>query len=143
MLLKNCFPVLLAFVALTFVSCKKKKGDNPAPNVQEETLAFTLPDIQLGKYNIAMDSSYALKVNITSKVPDAGVKVMLSVVTETGTIPLVQDPVPDTKTPQFTISLRHLKPLKTYEVTVWLSSLGNTANVTTHQVFYITNKSDQ
>lgn len=141
MLLRTCFPAFLAVTLLTFSSCKKKKGNDPAPNVKEETLAFELPEIQIGKYNMAQDSTYGLKVNITSKVPEQGVKVTLNVATETGNIPLAQDAVADVKTSPFTITLRHLKPLKTYEVTVTLASLGNTANITTPKVFYLTNKS--
>lgn len=141
MLLKTCLPAILAISLLTFSSCKKKKKDNPAPNVQEETLAFELPDVQVGKYNMAQDSTYALKVNVTSKLPDKGVKVTLNVATETGLIPLPQDDIADIKSTPFTITLRHLKPLKTYEVTIRLASLGNTGNVTPPQVFYLTNKS--
>ncbi len=141
MLLKTCLPAFLAISLLTFSSCKKKKKDNPAPNVQEETLAFELPDVQVGKYNMAQDSTYALKVNVTSKLPDKGVKVTLNVATETGLIPLPQDDIADIKSTPFTITLRHLKPLKTYEVTIRLASLGNTGNVTPPQVFYLTNKS--
>ncbi|MET3874905.1 hypothetical protein [Chitinophaga sp. OAE865] len=141
MLLKTCLPAFLAISMLTFSSCKKKKKDNPAPNTQEETLAFELPDVQVGKYNMAQDSTYALKVNVTSKLPDKGVKVTLNVATETGLIPLPQDDIADIKTTPFTITLRHLKPLKTYEVTIRLASLGNTGNVTPPQVFYLTNKS--
>lgn len=141
MLLKTCLPAFLAISMLTFSSCKKKKKDNPAPSTQEETLAFQLPEVQVGKYNMAQDSTYALKVNITSKLPDKGVKVTLNVATETGLIPLPQDDIADIKTTPFTITLRHLKPLKTYEVTVRLASLGNTGNVTPPQVFYLTNKS--
>ncbi len=141
MLLKTCLPAFLAISLLTFSSCKKKKKDNPAPNVQEETLAFELPDVQVGKYNMAQDSTYALKVNVTSKLPDKGVKVTLNVATETGLIPLPQDDIADIRSTPFTITLRHLKPLKTYEVTIRLASLGNTGNVTPPQVFYLTNKS--
>lgn len=141
MLLKTFLPAFLAIALLTFSSCKKKKKDNPAPNVQEETLAFALPEVQVGKYNIAQDSTYALKVNITSKLPDKGVKVTLNVATETGLIPLPQDDIADISTTPFTITLRHLKPLKTYEVTVRLASLGNTGNVAPPQVFFLTNKS--
>lgn len=141
MLLRTCLPAFLAISMLTFSSCKKKKKDNPAPSTQEETLAFELPEVQVGKYNMAQDSTYALKVNVTSKLPDKGVKVTLNVATETGLIPLPQDDIADIKTTPFTITLRHLKPLKTYEVTVRLASLGNTGNVTPPQVFYLTNKS--
>ncbi|MDR6566504.1 hypothetical protein SAMN05660461_3913 [Chitinophaga ginsengisegetis] len=141
MLLKTCLPVFLAIAMLTFSSCKKKKKDNPAPNVQEETLAFELPEVQVGKYNMAQDSTYALKVNVTSKLPEKGVKVTLNVATETGLIPLPQDDIADISTTPFTITLRHLKPLKTYEVTIRLASLGNTGNVTPPQVFFLTNKS--
>lgn len=141
MLLKTCLPAFLAISMLTFSSCKKKKKDNPAPSIQEETLAFELPDVQVGKYNMAQDSTYALKVNVTSKLPDKGVKVTLNVATETGLIPLPQDDIADISTTPFTITLRHLKPLKTYEVTIRLASLGNTGNVTPPQVFYLTNKS--
>ena len=141
MLLKTCLPVFLAIARLTFSSCKKKKKDNPAPNVQEETLAFELPEVQVGKYNMAQDSTYALKVNVTSKLPEKGVKVTLNVATETGLIPLPQDDIADISTTPFTITLRHLKPLKTYEVTIRLASLGNTGNVTPPQVFFLTNKS--
>jgi hypothetical protein len=141
MLLKTFLPAFLAVALLTFSSCKKKKKDNPAPNVQEETLAFQLPEVQVGKYNMAQDSTYALKVNITSKLPDKGVKVTLNVATETGLIPLLQDDIADINATPFTITLRHLKPLKTYEVTVRLASLGNTGNVTPPQVFFLTNKS--
>ncbi|HEY8955172.1 hypothetical protein [Chitinophaga sp.] len=141
MLLRTCLPAFLAISMLTFSSCKKKKKDNPAPSTQEETLAFELPEVQVGKYNMAQDSTYALKVNVTSKLPDKGVKVTLNVATETGLIPLPQDDIADIKTTPFTITLRHLKPLKTYEVTIRLASLGNTGNVTPPQVFYLTNKS--
>ncbi|WP_436485345.1 hypothetical protein [Chitinophaga sp. ARDCPP14] len=143
MLLKTFLPAFLAIALLTFSSCKKKKKDNPAPSTQEETLAFALPEVQVGKYNMAQDSTYALKVNITSKLPDKGVKVTLNVATETGLIPLPQDDIADIKATPFTITLRHLKPLKTYEVTVRLASLGNTGNVTPPQVFFLTNKSGE
>ncbi|MGF6845115.1 hypothetical protein QFZ51_000350 [Chitinophaga sp. W3I9] len=143
MLLKTFLPAFLAIALLTFSSCKKKKKDNPAPSTQEETLAFALPEVQVGKYNMAQDSTYALKVNITSKLPDKGVKVTLNVATETGLIPLPQDDIADIKASPFTITLRHLKPLKTYEVTVRLASLGNTGNVTPPQVFFLTNKSGE
>ncbi|MEZ2441313.1 hypothetical protein AB6805_06310 [Chitinophaga sp. RCC_12] len=143
MLLKTFLPAFLAIALLTFSSCKKKKKDNPAPSTQEETLAFELPEVQVGKYNMAQDSTYALKVNITSKLPDKGVKVTLNVATETGLIPLPQDDIADIKATPFTITLRHLKPLKTYEVTVRLASLGNTGNVTPPQVFFLTNKSGE
>jgi hypothetical protein len=141
MLLKTCLPAFLAIAMLTFSSCKKKKKDNPAPNVQEETLTFELPEVQVGKYNVAQDSTYAFKVNVTSKLPAKGVKVTLNVATETGLIPLPQDDIADISTTPFTITLRHLKPLKTYEVTIRLASLGNTGNVTPPQVFFLTNKS--
>jgi hypothetical protein len=141
MLLKTAFPVFLAFALLSFSSCKKKKQHDPAPGVQEEALKFELPEIQEGKYNTALDSTYALKVNITSKMPDKGVKVTLSVATEVNNIPLPQDDAADVTTTPFTITLRHLKPLKTYVVTVTLASLGNTANTAAPKVFYITNKS--
>ena len=141
MLLKTCFPAFLAVALLTFSSCKKKKGNDPAPNVQEETLAFELPEVLVGKYNMAQNSTYALKVSITSKLPEKGVKVMLNVATETGNISLAQDAVPDVTTTPFTITLRNLKPLKTYAITVTLASLGNTANVTAPKVFFLTNKS--
>jgi hypothetical protein len=140
--LKTCVPVFLAVALITFSSCKKKKGNDPAPSVQEEALAFELPDVQVGKYNQALDSTYGLKVNITSKLPDKGVKVTLNVATETGNIPLVQDDIADVKTTPFTITLKHLKPLKTYAVTVTLASLGNTANVATPKMFYLTNKAE-
>ncbi|MFY0253302.1 hypothetical protein ACDQ55_05025 [Chitinophaga sp. 30R24] len=142
MLLRTFFPFFIAIALLPFTSCKKKNnGDTPAPSVQEEALSFELPEIQIGKYNTALDSTYALKVNITSKIPDKGVKVTVNVATEINTIPLPQDTVPDTKNTPFIITLRHLKPLKTYEVTVTLASLGNTANVATPKIFYLTNKS--
>lgn len=142
MLLKTVLPVFFAIALISFSSCKKKdKGGDPAPNTQEEALTFELPEILVGKYNMAQDSTYALKVNITSKMPEKGLKVTLNVVTETGNIPLNQDAVADVTTSPFTITLKHLKPLKTYAVTVTLGSLGNTANVATPKVFYITNKS--
>ena len=141
MLLKTAFSVFLAVALLSFSSCKKKKKNDPAPSVQEEALKFELPEIQEGTYNTALDSTYALKVNITSKMPYKGVKVTLNVATEINNIPLPQDAVADVTTTPFTITLRHLKPLKTYVVTVSLASLGNTANTAAPKVFYITNKS--
>ena len=140
--LKACLPVFLAVALITFSSCKKKKGNDPAPSVQEEALAFELPEIVVGQYNKALDSTYGLKVNITSKLPDKGVKVTLNVATETGNIPLGQDDIADIKTNPFTITLKHLKQFKTYVVTVTLASLGNTANVSTPKTFYITNKAE-
>ncbi|MGO4294211.1 hypothetical protein [Chitinophaga sp. RAB17] len=140
-LLKTYFPAFLAIALITFSSCKKKKGSDPAPGTQEETLAFELPDMKVGQYNQVLDSTYGLKVNITSKIPDKGVKVTLNVATETGNIALGQDAIADIKTTPFTITLKHLKPLKTYAVTITLASLGNTANVTSPKVFYVTNKS--
>jgi hypothetical protein len=128
---------------LTFTSCKKKKGDNPAPGTQEETLVFNMPDVQLNKYNVAQDSTYGLKVNITSRMPDKGVKVTLNVATETNVIPLPQDDIANVTTTPFTITLKHLKPLKTYAVTVTLASVGNPANAAPPQIFYLTNKSSQ
>ncbi|PSL49001.1 hypothetical protein CLV51_101331 [Chitinophaga niastensis] len=143
MLLKTFLPAFLAITLITFSSCKKKKRDNPAPNPQEEALKFELPDVQEGKYNMALDSTFTFKVNITTKIPDKGVGVTLNVVTETGNIPLAQDAVPDVTANPFSITLHHLKPLKTYAVTVTLASFGNTANTATPKVFYITNKSNQ
>ncbi|HEY9261547.1 hypothetical protein [Chitinophaga sp.] len=140
--LKTCLPVFLAFTLITFSSCKKKKGSDPAPSVQEEALTFELPEIKLGQYNQVLDSTYGLKVNITSKLPEKGVKVTLNVATEVGNIPLGQDNIADVNTTPFIITLKHLKPLKTYVVTVTLASLGNTANVATPKVFNLTNKAE-
>ena len=140
--LKTYLPVFLAVALIVFSSCKKKKGNDPAPSVQEEALAFELPEIKLGQYNQVLDSTYGLKVNITSKIPDKGVKVTLNVATETGNIPLGQDDIADVKASPFTITLKHLKPYKTYVVTVTLASLGNTANVATPKVFNLTNKAE-
>ena len=141
MLLKTAFSVFLAVALLSFSSCKKKKKNDPAPSVQEEALKFELPEIQEGTYNTALDSTYALKVNITSKMPDKGVKVTLNVATEINMIPGPQEAGAEGTTTPFTITLRHLKPLKTYEVTVTLASLGNTTNTAAPKVFYLTNKS--
>lgn len=144
MLLKTWLPAFLLLIFFTAVSCKKKHHDTqPDPNAQEEALAFELPEIQLEKYNVAQDSSFVLKVNVTSKMPAKGVKVSLNVATETGVIPLPQDDIPDITANPFTITLKHLKPLKTYEVTINLTSLDNSGNVATAKVFFLTNKSDQ
>ncbi|GEP89400.1 hypothetical protein SAMN05660909_00502 [Chitinophaga terrae (ex Kim and Jung 2007)] len=143
MLLKTWIPAFLLTVLIVAVSCKKKHNETQPDNQQEESLAFELPEIQLQKYNVAQDSTYALKVNVTSKMPAKGVKVTLNVATETGVIPLPQDDIPDITANPFTVTLKHLKPLKTYEVTINLVSLSNSANIATPQVFYLTNKSDQ
>ncbi|WP_147323435.1 hypothetical protein [Chitinophaga silvatica] len=144
MLLKTWIPAFLVLLLITIVSCKKKHNETqPDNNNQEEALAFELPEVQLQKYNIAQDSSFALKVNVTSKFPGKGVKVTLNVATETGLIPLVQDDIPNITANPFTINLKHLKPLKTYQITIGLASLDNSANVATPKVFFLTNKSDQ
>lgn len=143
MLLKTWIPAFLLTVLILAVSCKKKHNDTPPDNQQEELLAFELPNIQLQKYNVAQDSTYALKVNVLSKMPAKGVKVTLNVATETGVIPLPQDDIPDMTTNPFTVTLKHLKPLKTYEVAINLVSLNNSGNTGTAKVFYLTNKSGQ
>lgn len=143
MSLKSLLPALFIIMLIAFSACKKKnrQDDKPVPPAQEEALKFELPDIQVGKPNVALDSTYSFKVKITSKVPEKGVQVTLNVQTDPGGIPLEQAAVPDTTAGEFTITLQHLKEVKTYKVTVSLSSLGNTANVSTPLDFLITNKS--
>ncbi|CAL1520816.1 hypothetical protein [Chitinophaga sp. MM2321] len=143
MSLKSLLPVLLAITFIGFSACKKKnkQDDKPVPPVQEEALKFELPGILVGKANVALDSTYTFKVKITSKVPEKGVHITLNVQTDPGGIPLEQAAVPDTTAGEFNIILQHLKEVKTYKVTVSLSSLGNTANVSTPLDFLITNKS--
>ncbi|HVI44517.1 MAG TPA: hypothetical protein VM802_06595 [Chitinophaga sp.] len=142
MLFRSSLPLLLAFALISFTSCSKKnKSDvTPPPPVEEEALKFEVPEIQVGKYNIAMDSTYTFKVNVTSRMPEKGVRVELNVATDPAGIPLGQTEIPDTKEKTFSITLRHLKELKPYKVTVTLSSLGNTANISTPTEFFITNK---
>ncbi|MCW3462127.1 hypothetical protein [Chitinophaga nivalis] len=143
MLLKTCLPIILTFSLLSFSACKKKDAPAPVNTVEEEGLRFELPEIQEGKYNIALDSTYTFTVNITSRLPEKGVAVSLNVVSEINNIPLPQEAVPDAHTGTFRVTLRHLRGVKTYMVTLGLASLGNTANVSTPHIFYITNKSNQ
>ncbi|NSL89732.1 hypothetical protein [Chitinophaga solisilvae] len=143
LLQKPLFLCLLVAVA-GIMACSKKKnsGDTPPPSpVEEEVLKFELSGVTAGTANVALDSTFTFQVKIISKVPEKGVRVKLNVVTDPAGIPLAQDAIPDVKTGAFNITLKHLKEVKTYKVTITLSSLGNTANISTPQEFLITNKS--
>ncbi|MBC9910641.1 hypothetical protein [Chitinophaga varians] len=142
MSLRNYLTILLIGALIALVACKKKKtNEEPAPATQEEALKVELAGVVAGKANVAMDSTFTFQVKITSKVPDKGVKIMLNVVTDPGGIPLAQDDVPNATGNTINVTLKHLKEVKTYKVTVSLSSLGNTANIATPMEFLITNKS--
>ncbi|QJB34156.1 hypothetical protein HF324_23700 [Chitinophaga oryzae] len=142
MSLKNYLSILLIGALIALAACKKnKKSGDPAPVTQEEALQVELAGVVAGKANVAMDSTFTFQVKVTSKVPDKGVKVTLNVVTDPGGIPLAQDDVPNATGNVVNITLKHLKEVKTYKVTVTLASLGNTANIATPLEFLITNKS--
>lgn len=139
--LKNYLSILLIGAIIALAACKKnKKSDDPAPPTQEESLKLDLTGVVAGKANVAMDSTFTFQVKITSKVPDKGVKITLNVVTDPGGIPLDQDAVPNATGNVINVTLKHLKEVKTYKVTVTVASLGNTANIATPLEFLITNK---
>lgn len=139
---KNYLSILLIGALIALVACKKnKKSEDPAPVTQEEALQVELAGAVAGKANVAMDSTFTFQVKVTSKVPDKGVKITLNVVTDPGGIPLAQDDVPNATGSVINVTLKHLKEVKTYKVTVTLASLGNTANIATPLEFLITNKS--
>ncbi|NML35887.1 hypothetical protein HHL17_01640 [Chitinophaga sp. G-6-1-13] len=142
MSLRNYLTILLTGALIALAACKKnKKGEDPAPVNQEEALKVELAGVVAGKANVAMDSTFTFQVKVTSKVPDKGVKIVLNVVTDPGGIPLAQDDVSNGTGNTINVTLKHLKEVKTYKVTVSLSSLGNTANIATPMEFLITNKS--
>ncbi|SKA19779.1 hypothetical protein SAMN04488128_1021506 [Chitinophaga eiseniae] len=142
MSLKNYLSVLLIGALIVLTACKKnKKNETPAPVTQEEALQVELAGVVAGKANVAMDSTFTFQVKVTSKVPDKGVKITLNVATDPGGIPLAQDDVANATGNVINITLKHLKEVKTYKVTVTLASLGNTANIATPLEFLITNKS--
>lgn len=140
--LRSHLSLFLVLVMITLGACSKKNkgGDNPPPVTEEEALKAELAGVIAGKPNVAMDSTFTFQAKIISKVPEKGVKVTLNVVTDPAGIPLNQDAVPDATTGLINITLRHLKEVKTYKVTVTLASLGNTANIATPLEFLITNK---
>ncbi|RBL93759.1 hypothetical protein [Chitinophaga flava] len=140
--LKKYLSLFLIGALFALTACKKKKGgEDPVPSTQEEALKLELSGVVAGKANVAMDSTFTFQVKITSKMPEKGVRVTMNVVTDPAGIPLAQDAIPDATTGTINITLRHLKEVKTYKVTLTLASLGNTANITTPVEFLITNKS--
>ncbi|WP_143308121.1 hypothetical protein [Chitinophaga vietnamensis] len=140
MLLKTCLTGCLVFTVLVFASCKKKNRKDDLGSTQEEALKFDFAGVEEGAYNKALDSTFTFQVHITSKVPTAGVGTTLNVVSDPAGFGLDQAAVPNDTAATFSISLNHLKELKTYKVTVQLRSLGNTSNVSLPKIFYITNK---
>jgi len=141
MLLRTYLPAFLLLTAVAAISCKKKnKGTDAPPVVQEEALKFSLAGVEEGAYNQALDSTFTFKVKVDSKMPEKGVITTLNVVSDPAGIGLDQDAVANSTNASFDVTLKHLKELKTYKVTINLTSAGNSGNVATPKIFYITNK---
>lgn len=141
MLLRTYLPAFLLLTAVAAISCKKKnKGTDAPPVVQEEGLKFSLAGVEEGAYNQALDSTFTFKVKVDSKMPEKGVITTLNVVSDPAGIGLDQDAVANSTNASFDVTLKHLKELKTYKVTINLTSAGNSGNVATPKIFYITNK---
>ncbi|MFB6457723.1 hypothetical protein ACE38W_20810 [Chitinophaga sp. Hz27] len=134
-------PVLAVLCSIFFLSCKKNNKSEANPgNTQEEALVFTLNGVEEGAYNQALDSTFTFKVTVTSKLPAAGVATKINVVSDPAGVGLDQDSVSASKNATYDVTLKHLKELKTYKVTITVSSLGNTGNAAPPKIFYITNK---
>ncbi|NIG52141.1 hypothetical protein [Chitinophaga sp. Cy-1792] len=141
MSLRTLIPVLAMLSSVFILSCKKSNKTDPNPgNTQEEALAFTLTGVEEGAFNQALDSTFIFQVKVMSKMPAAGVATKINVVSDPAGVGLDQDSVAGSKSSIYDVTLKHLKELKTYKVTVTVSSLGNTANVAPQKIFYITNK---
>ncbi|SHM29759.1 hypothetical protein SAMN05444266_107302 [Chitinophaga jiangningensis] len=141
MVLKTYLPAVVLLSAVAFFACKKKnKGTDTPPVVQEEALKFSLSGVEEGAYNQALDSSFTFKVKVDSKMPEKGVITSLNVVSDPAGIGQDQDAVANSTSATYDVTLKHLKELKTYKVTINLTSAGNSGNVATPKIFYITNK---
>ncbi len=141
MLLKTYIPAFLLLTIVGFTSCKKKNnGTDAQPSTQEEALVYSFQGVEEGAYNQALDSTFTFQIKVTSKLPQGGVGTKLNVVSDPAGVGLDQSAVPDSKTALYSVTLSHLKELKTYKVTVNVSSLSNTSNTASPKIFYITNK---
>jgi|GEM_PF-1596168 len=141
MLLKTYIPAFLLLTVVVFASCKKKNnGSDAPPSTQEEALVYSFQGVEEGAYNQALDSTFTFQIKVTSKLPQGGVGTKLNVVSDPAGVGLDQSAVPDSKTALYSVTLSHLKELKTYKVTVNVSSLSNSSNTASPKIFYITNK---
>jgi hypothetical protein len=140
MLLRTYLPAIFLLSAMAFISCKKNKHTDAPPSNQEEELKIALQGVEEGAYNQALDSTFVFKIQVTSKLPQGGVSTKLNVVTDPAGIGNDQDPVANSSNALYDVTLKHLKELKTYKVTVTVTSLSNSGNAATPKIFYITNK---
>ena len=129
-----CF--LLSVVAM---SCGKKNSGTGAPvNPQEQGLVLTLTGVSESTPTAAPGDSYPFSVGVTSTMPAAGVTVVVTVTTVSGTV-IPQPAMPPVTTAPISINLVNLPDLKTCNVTVTITSNSNPKNVVT-KTFQITNK---
>lgn len=141
--LRSLFTCLIFSLFLFSAACKKggkNNGGNPTPQPQEEAIQLTLAGVEEGKYNKALDSTFTFSLVFSSKVPPAGVQISLSVVSDPGGIVLQQIPLPDGTADRRDVTLKGLKELKTYKVTLNVTSKSNNANFSRPIIFWITNK---
>ena len=133
-------------VMLAFTNCGKKNsgpgGDDQPPPTQEKGIEVTLDGVAENQYTAAPGETYPFKVNITSELPQSGVSITVTAVTDPGGISIPQDEIPSPVTASTTINLKGLEPIRTVKVTVTIKSLANPNNVTI-KTFWITNKSDE
>ena len=135
-------PILLIFFALLMigiVSCKKKKKDNPTPNQTEEGIAFNLDGVKEGEYNEALGASHPFKVLLTSKMPESGIVVEITAITDPGGQSIAQPPVAPTKASPVDVSVSGLEFARTCLVRVKVSSKDKPQN-TIFKEFRITLK---
>jgi hypothetical protein len=139
--LKSYLLPILALFVFSFTACKKNsKAGEPAP--QEEGLVVSLTDVVEGQYTASPGSTYTFGVNVTSAMPDKGVIVEVTAVTDPGGIPIPQNAIAVSTNGTISVTLIGLEALRTVKVTVVITSAGKSNNVTT-KTFWITNKEPQ
>lgn len=137
--LKSYLLPILALLALTFTSCKKKDGVAVKPS--EEGLKATLENVTENGYTAAAGETYSFQVHISTKLPASGVTIKVSAITDPGGMDIPQTAVAPSTNGDIEITLVGLIPIKVTLVTVTITSIDNPDNVIT-KTFWITNKSE-
>jgi hypothetical protein len=137
--LKSYLLAGLALIALTFSSCSKNGGNDPKP--EEAGLKISLENVAEGQYTAAAGQEYTFQVKVNSTMPEKGVTVEVSAITDPGGVVFPQNTVLPSSESTINVTLVGLLPVRTVKVTVVITSVSNPANKET-KFFWITNKAD-
>ncbi len=133
--MKNYISFIAAISFVFLLSCSKTDNGgttptpNPPPTPAEEKIVFALDPDPGGTTVASTGSAYAFKVNVTSKIPTAGVKVEVTTKKEADGSTLSEGTKTiDPYTSGSEISIGGLSAGTLYNVSIVVTSKGTTTN---------------